>query len=73
MNKAKRILSMILSRDGDIYDLPKHEIEEAINELDRARDNMQIKILELHASFKKEIKTMKIKFIEDVKNLKNID
>lgn len=40
MNKAKRILFMILSRDGDIYDLPKHEIEEAINELDHARDNM---------------------------------
>lgn len=71
MNKAKRILFMILSHDGDIYDLPKHEIEEAINELDHARDNMQIKILELRASFKKEIKTMKIKFIEDVKNLKD--
>ena len=72
MEKAIKILRDILVCRDITYDLTDNQIQDSIKELEKIQDNMQVKILELKASHKQEIKEIKLRFIEDVASLKEL-
>ena len=72
MEKAIKILRDILASRDISYNLTDNQIQDSIKELEKIQDNMQVKILELKASHKQQIKEIKLRFIEDVINLKEL-
>ena len=72
MEKAIKILRDILVCRDITYDLTDNQIQDSIKELEEIQDNMQVKILELKASHKQQIKEIKLRFIEDVASLKEV-
>lgn len=72
MEKAIKILRDILVCRDITYNLTDNQIQDSIKELEEIQDNMQVKILELKASHKQEIKEIKLRFIEDVASLKEV-
>ena len=72
MEKAIKILRDILVCRDISYNLTDNQIQDSIKELEKIQDNMQVKILELKASHKQQIKEIKLRFIEDVINLKEL-
>ena len=72
MEKAIKILRDILACRDVIYNLTDNQIQDSIKELEKIQDNMQVKILELKASHKQQIKEIKLRFIEDVISLKEL-
>jgi len=72
MEKAIKILRDILACRDVIYNLTDNQIQDSIKELEKVQDNMQVKILELKASHKQQIKEIKLRFIEDVIGLKEL-
>lgn len=72
MEKAIKILRDILACRDVIYNLTDDQIQDSIKELEKIQDNMQVKILELKASHKQQIKDIKLRFIEDVISLKEL-
>ena len=72
MEKAIKILRDILVCRDITYNLTDNQIQDSIKELEEIQDNMQVKILELKAIHKQEIKEIKLRFIEDVASLKEV-
>ena len=72
MEKAIKILRDILASRDISYNLTDNQIQDSIKELEKIQDNMQVKILELKASHKQQIKEIKLRFIEDVISLKEL-
>ena len=72
MEKAIKILRDILASRDISYDITDKQIQDSIKELEKIQDNMQVKILELNASHKQQIKEIKLRFIEDVISLKEL-
>lgn len=72
MEKAIKILRDILAHRDVAYNLTDNQIQDSIKELEKIQDNMQVKILELKAIHKQEIKEIKLRFIEDVASLKEV-
>ena len=72
MEKAIKILRDILASRDISYNLTDNQIQDSIKELEKIQDNMQVKILELKASHKQQIKEIKLRFIEDVIILKEL-
>ena len=72
MEKAIKILRDILASRDISYNLTDNKIQDSIKELEKIQDNMQVKILELKASHKQQIKEIKLRFIEDVISLKEL-
>ena len=72
MEKAIKILRDILASRDISYNLTDNQIQDSIKELEKVQDNMQVKILELKASHKQQIKEIKLRFIEDVISLKEL-
>ena len=72
MEKAIKILRDILACRDVAYNLTDNQIQDSIKELEKIQDNMQVKILELKASHKQQIKEIKLRFIEDVISLKEL-
>ena len=72
MEKAIKILRDILACRDVIYNLTDNQIQDSIKELEKIQDNMQVKILELKASHKQQIKEIKLRFLEDVISLKEL-
>ena len=72
MEKAIKILRDILASRDTSYDITDNQIQDSIKELEKIQDNMQVKILELNASHKQQIKEIKLRFIEDVISLKEL-
>ncbi len=72
MEKAIKILRDILECRDISYNLTDNQIQDSIKELEKIQDNMQVKILELKASHKQQIKEIKLRFIEDVISLKEL-
>lgn len=72
MEKAIKILRDILESRDISYNITDNQIQDSIKELEKIQDNMQVKILELKASHKQQIKEIKLRFIEDVISLKEL-
>ena len=72
MEKAIKILRDILVCRDITYDLTDNQIQDSIKELEEIQDNMQVKILELKAIHKQQMKEIKLRFIEDVASLKEL-
>lgn len=72
MEKAIKILRDILAYRDVTYNLTDNQIQDSIKELEKVQDNMQVKVLELKASHKQQIKEIKLRFIEDVISLKEL-
>lgn len=72
MEKAIKILRDILASRDISYNLTDNQIQDSIKEFEKIQDNMQVKILELKASHKEQIKEIKLRFIEDVISLKEL-
>ena len=72
MEKAIKILRDILASRDISYDITDKQIQDSIKELEKIQDNMQVKILELNANHKQQIKEIKLRFIEDVISLKEL-
>lgn len=72
MEKAIKILRDILASRDISYNLTDNQIQDSIKEFEKMQDNMQVKILELKASHKQQIKEIKLRFIEDVVSLKEL-
>lgn len=72
MEKAIKILRDILACRDVAYNLTDNQIQDSIKELEKIQDNMQVKILELKASHKQQIKEIKLRFIEDIISLKEL-
>ena len=72
MEKAIKILRDILASRDISYNITDSQIQDSIKELEKIQDNMQVKILELNASHKQQIKEIKLRFIEDVISLKEL-
>ena len=72
MEKAIKILRDILASRDISYNLTDNQIQDSIKEFEKIQDNMQVKILELKASHKQQIKEIKLRFIEDVISLKEL-
>ena len=72
MEKAIKILRDILASRDTSYDITDNQIQDSIKELEKIQDDMQVKILELNASHKQQIKEIKLRFIEDVISLKEL-
>ena len=72
MEKAIKILRDILACRDFTYSLPDNQIQDKIKELEKIQDNMQVKILELKAIHKQQMKEIKLRFIEDVASLKEL-
>ena len=72
MEKAIKILRDILASRDISYNLTDNQIQDSIKELEKIQDNMQVKILELKASHKQQIKEIKLRFIEDIISLKEL-
>ena len=72
MEKAIKILRDILASRDISYNLTDNQIQDSIKELEKIQDNMQVKILELKASHKQQIKKIKLRLIEDVISLKEL-
>ena len=72
MEKAIKILRDILASRDISYNITDNQIQDSIKELEKIQDNMQVKILELKASHKQQIKEIKLRFIEDVISLKEL-
>ena len=72
MEKAIKILRDILASRDISYNLTDNQIQDSIKEFEKVQDNMQVKILELKASHKQQIKEIKLRFIEDVISLKEL-
>lgn len=72
MEKAIKILRDILASRDISYNLTDNQIQDSIKEFEKMQDNMQVKILELKASHKQQIKEIKLRFIEDVISLKEL-
>ena len=72
MEKAIKILRDILASRDISYNLTDNQIQDSIKELEKIQDNIQVKILELKASHKQQIKEIKLRFIEDVIGLKEL-
>ena len=72
MEKAIKILRDILVCRDITYNITDNQIQDSIKELEEIQDNMQVKILELKASHKQQIKEIKLRFIEDVASLKEV-
>ena len=72
MEKAIKILRDILVCRDVTYNITDNQIQDSIKELEKIQDNMQVKILELKASHKQQIKEIKLRFIEDVISLKEL-
>ena len=70
--KAILILVEALKNRDSIYSLSDSKLTDAIKEAEEMQDKAQILILELKAKHLKEIKELKLKFIEDVSSLKDI-
>jgi hypothetical protein len=70
--KAEKILKDILAYRQQSYNFTDAQIKEAIQDLENMQDNMQIKLLELKASHRAQIKEIKLRFIEDVAILKEL-
>lgn len=56
MEKAIKILRDILAHRDVVCNLTDNQIQDSIKELEKIQDNMQVKILELKASHKQQIK-----------------
>ena len=72
MEKAIKILRDILASRDISYNITDKQIQDSIKELEKIQDNMQVKILELNANHKQQIKEIKLRFIEDVISLKEL-
>ena len=72
MEKAIKILRDILAHRDVVYNLTDNQIQDSIKELEKIQDKMQVKILELKASHKQQIKEIKLRFIEDIISLKEL-
>ena len=72
MEKAIKILRDILAHRDVVYNLTDNQIQDSIKELEKIQDKMQVKILELKASHKQQIKEMQLRFIEDIVSLKEL-
>ena len=72
MEKAIKILRDILANRDVACNLTDNQIQDSIKELEKIQDNMQVKILELKASHKQQIKEIKLRFIEDIISLKEL-
>ena len=72
MEKAIKILRDILVCRDIAYNLTDNQIQDSIKELEKIQDNMQVKILELKAIHKQQMKEIKLRFIEDVASLKEL-
>ena len=72
MEKAIKILRDILAHRDVVYNLIDNQIQDSIKELEKIQDKMQVKILELKASHKQQIKEIKLRFIEDIISLKEL-
>ena len=70
MLKAKSILNQILQDRDEVYSYMSTDIEEAIQEIETFQDTMQISFLLSKATYDKQVKELKIKFIEDIQSLK---
>ena len=72
MEKAIKILRDILANRDVVCNLTDNQIQDSIKELEKIQDNMQVKILELKAIHKQQMKEIKLRFIEDVASLKEL-
>ena len=72
MEKVIKILRDILACRDVIYNLTDDQIQDSIKELEKIQDNMQVKILELKAIHKQQMKEIKLRYIEDVASLKEL-